>query len=150
MYRLRLALVTLAAILQPACRIEDRSPEGSRRDEEQIRGVIAAYYDGVGSQSWASARPLFWDSATVQVRAANDTAWRQFRDPDAYGAFLAVRPGPHIAARPIRMDARQEEDVATVWVEVRRGEGGERTAEHFALRKMDGAWRIVGMVGGER
>src|SRR5688500_11033659 len=98
----RLALsALLLASLASACRFEDRSPDGTRLDEEEIRAVVAGYYDGLTNRAWESARLLFWDSATVQVRQTPVSSWRIFLDPDAYGAFLAARPGTDREIRPL-------------------------------------------------
>jgi hypothetical protein len=139
-----LALVSFAS----GCAIEDRSPEGSRRDEEAIRTVVADYYSAISTRSWDATRIHFWDSALVQVRTAPGSAWRGFQGPDAYGAWLASRPGADVEIRPLRVDARQEGDVAAAWVETRRGTGDARSrtpADHFALRRIDGAWRITAL-----
>ncbi|HEX5819060.1 MAG TPA: hypothetical protein VFY20_09285 [Gemmatimonadales bacterium] len=49
--------------------------------------------------------------------------------------------------RVVRMDLRQEGDLATAWVTTRRGsdERKERedVLEHFVLRRGEGSWRIV-------
>lgn len=139
-----LALASLAA----GCAIEDRSPDGSRRDEEAIRSVVASYYSGISTRSWDATRIHFWDSALVQVRTAPGAAWRGFFGPDAYGDWLTSRPGVDAEIRPLRVDARQEGDFAAAWVETRRGTGEDRSrapADHFVLRRIDGAWRITAL-----
>jgi hypothetical protein len=144
------ALLTVLAIasLGGACVIEDRSPDGTRRDEEAIRSVVAAYYAGISTRAWDATRIHFWDSALVQVRTATGARWRGFSGPDAYGAWLASRPGADAEIRPLRVDARQEGDFAAAWVETRRGPVETRSstpADHFVLRRIDGAWRITGL-----
>jgi hypothetical protein len=139
-----LALITIAS----GCAIEDRSPEGSRRDEEAIRTVVADYYSGISTRSWDATRIHFWDSALVQVRTTPGAGWRGFQGPDAYGDWLASRPGADVEIRPLRVDARQEGDFAAAWVETRRGTGDARSrtpADHFVLRRIDGAWRITAL-----
>lgn len=150
MLRRRLALSAIVIVSMSACRFEDRSPDGTRLDEEEIRAVVTAYYDGLTNRAWAGARTLFWDSATVQVRQTPVSTWRSFSDPDAYGAFLAARPGMDREIRALRIDTRQEGDFASAWVETRRVAGGARLRDtppdHFLLRRIDGAWRIAGLV----
>lgn len=49
--------------------------------------------------------------------------------------------------RVVRMDLRQEGDLATAWVTTRRGAEDSRdrddVLEHFVLRRGEGSWRIV-------
>jgi hypothetical protein len=141
-----IALLAIAS-LAGGCVIEDRSPDGSRRDEDAIRDVVTSYYAGISTRSWDATRIQFWDSALVQVRTAPGEAWRGFPGPDGFGAWLVSRPGTDPEIRPLRIDARQEGDFAAAWVETRRG-GGDRSrtpADHFVLRRIDGAWRITGL-----
>ena len=153
MLRPRLAAL-LAAALLAACHIEDRTPTGTRRDDDAIRAMLATYYKSVGVRDWSRSRVLFWDSATVELRhAPPDSAWRDFRGADAYHQYLArTYAGDRnraIAVRIFRLDTRLQGDLASAWVITRRrplpGEGREEvgTADHILLRRRDGAWRIV-------
>jgi hypothetical protein len=49
--------------------------------------------------------------------------------------------------RVVRMDLRQEGDLATAWVTTRRGSDTRKdrddVLEHFVLRRGEGSWRIV-------
>src|SRR5690349_13207329 len=117
------ALATLVA----GCRVEDRTPYGSRRDEEAVRGVVANYYRSVAAQHWDSAGSLLWDSAAVTVRPRTDSGWVDFHDASHYLAYLAdrdrgLRPGD-LGPRTTRVDFRQEGGVAAVWVTLRLNEG---------------------------
>jgi hypothetical protein len=154
MSRLRFAIVAVLAV--SACRIEDRTPAGSRRDDEAIRAVLAQYYRDVASHDWAASRALFWDSATVGVRGISpDTAWRDFRSADAYHRHLArvyVDGGqPRLSVRIFRLDLRQEGDLASAWVTTRRrplpGEGRAEvgTSDNVVLRRDGGSWRILAL-----
>ena len=143
----RMIIVLALASLAAGCAIEDRSPDGGRRDEEAIRGVVTSYYSGVSTRSWDATRIHFWDSALVQVRTDPGTGWRGFTGADSYGAWLASRPGADAEIRALRIDARQEGDFAAAWVETRAA-GADRSrtpADHFVLRRIDGAWRITGL-----
>jgi hypothetical protein len=89
MCRLR-SVALVVAVLLAGCRIEDRTPAGTRRDDDAIRSVLATYYQSLGQRDWSRSRALFWDSATVELRhVAPDTAWRDFRTADAYHQYLA-------------------------------------------------------------
>jgi hypothetical protein len=153
MSRLR-SLALVAVVVLGACRIEDRTPTGTRRDEDAIRSVLASYYQSRGQRDWSGSRALFWDSATVELRPAPpDTAWRDFRTADAYHQYLArTYAGDRssaIAVRMFRLDIRQQGDLAGAWVVTRRrplaGEGRDEvgTVDHLLLRRQAGAWRIV-------
>ena len=153
MFRLRSAAIALV-VLAAACRIEDRTPTGSRLDEDAIRAVVANYYQSLSARDWSGSRALFWDSATIVLRhAAPDSAWREFRSADAYHRYLArTYAGDRsrtLAVRMFRLDTRQQGDLASAWVITRRrplaGEGREEvgTADNLLLRRHDGAWRIL-------
>ena len=134
------------------CRIEDRTPAGSRRDDQSIRAVVATYYRSLAVRDWPSSRSLFSDSAQVLVRNIGDTAWRRYGDSEAYHLEL-VRQARGLAPEAsevlvARLDVRQEGELAAVWVTARhhvnRPDRAEaRSADHFVLRRLDGAWRIV-------
>lgn len=143
----RLGVVT-SMLLLVACRVEDRSPDGSRRDEEAIRNAVTGYYRGLAQGNWPASRALFWDSAQVQIRAAR--AWQAFASPDDFGRYLASRPATTApeGIRPLRIDARQEGDVAAAWAETRRGDAARSrsgTTDHFVLRRIEGSWRITNL-----
>ena len=136
-----------AVLALASCTIEDRSPDGSRRDEEEIRSVVNGYYRGLAQRDWPGARALFWDSALVSVGTAAGA--RSFPTPDAFGQHLAVLPAGTAASpvRAVRIDARQEGDIAGAWAETRGAAPDGRQVpgptDHFVLRRMDGAWRII-------
>ncbi|HEX5634146.1 MAG TPA: hypothetical protein VFX50_12995 [Gemmatimonadales bacterium] len=104
-----LALLLACTLPLAACRLEDRTPKGSRRDQVEIQRLLLAYH----------RRPPAADPAG---------------DPSA-GQM-----------RVVRMDVRQEGDLATAWVTT-RVEGMPASSrdvlEHFVLRRGAGAWRIV-------
>jgi hypothetical protein len=108
------ALAVAAGVLWlGGCRIEDRTPRGSRADQVEIQRLILTYH----------RQPEVADPAG---------------DPAAGGL------------RVVRMDLRQEGDVAAAWVTTRQpGAPDQRerdVLEHFVLRRGDGQWRIVNVV----
>lgn len=153
MLRLRSAAIAVV-VLAAACRIEDRTPTGSRHDEDAIRAVLATYYQSLSMRDWSRSQALFADSAVVVLRHASpDSIWREFRSAGAYHRYLAQTfagdRSRAIAVRMFRLDARQQGDLASAWVITRRrplaGEGRDEvgTADNFLLRRRHGEWRIL-------
>ena len=64
MARLPTAALFLALLLAPACRIEDHTPTGSRRDEDVVQGLVAGYARTLSARDWKGARALFWADAS--------------------------------------------------------------------------------------
>ncbi len=157
MLRLRSAALLAGVLFLASCQIEDRTPTGSRRDDDAIRAVLATYYRALGERDLAGSRAMFWDSASVELRSVlPDTAWRDFRSADAYHTFLrhayAGDRTSLIAVRMFRIDVRQQGDVASAWIITRRrplhGEGRAEvgTADNLVLRRSASGWRIVSLV----
>src|SRR5690606_29384802 len=79
--------VVAASVLLAAagCRIEDRTPTGSRQDEATVREVLAAFYQSRAAHDWAGARDLMWDSATVELhQPVAGGLWSIYRSADDY------------------------------------------------------------------
>jgi hypothetical protein len=151
----RLAVLWLGFLLFTGCRIEDRTPTGTRRDEDTILRLINRYARGLTRRDWGSVRSLFWQDGTyagpvgpgapvdhhqaIPIDAAVKTMERWLR---------GVEP-QNFDVRILRTDLRQEGDLAAAWVVTRRvtpsgptGREGE-WMEHFVLRQIDGDWRIL-------
>ena len=152
--RPRRSWLVLALLALTACRIEDRTPTGSRRDDQSIRAVVATYYRSLSARDWPSSRSLFADSARIMVRGVDDTAWSHFGDAEAYHLELIRRARDRrIEAGEVlvaRLDVRQEGELAAVWVSARHHvsdpeRAESRSADHFVLRRVDGAWRVVAL-----
>lgn len=146
------AIALLLGGLAAGCRIEDRTPSGSRGDDEAIRAEVAGYHRALFARDWAAAAPLFWDSALVQVRVIGDPAWRSFRRaPDYLGALQSAPrrwPTGDRALQMVRIDTRQNGDLASAWVVARRTPaepGDSAEVEQFTLRRFAGGWRIVAL-----
>jgi hypothetical protein len=121
-----LAVLAVAA-LATACVIEDRTPTGSRRDDEAIQHLLVAYARAVEGGQWEAIRALCWDEATYHV--ATPTG----KTP--------------MEVRILRSDARQEGDLAAAWLlSGRRPAAGAPESdwtEHLVLRRIGGEWRIL-------
>ncbi|HEU4830523.1 MAG TPA: nuclear transport factor 2 family protein [Gemmatimonadales bacterium] len=143
---MRLGAAMAVVLILAGCRIENRAPAGSLRDDEAIRGVVATYYSASTSADWAAVRGLFWDGALIQRGPAEGGVWRAFDSPDAFQGWLETG-GWAAPLEPVRVEPRQDGDLAAVWVSTRRAgtERGMASSDHFLLRRIDGAWRITSL-----
>ena len=46
------------------CRIEDRTPTGSRRDEDTIQHLLSRYARRLSQRNWTGVRELFWQDGS--------------------------------------------------------------------------------------
>jgi len=138
--------VIAAVLVLAACRIENRAPAGSLRDDEAIRGVVTSYYRVVAAAEWTSVRSLFADDARIRRGPSEGGSWRTFDSPEEYSAWLEL--GASTPLEPVRVEPRQDGDFATVWVVTRRAgtTRGSAGSDHFQLRRIAGAWRIISFV----
>ncbi len=140
-----------------ACRIEDRTPAGTRRDEDAVLELVAKYARRLSSRDWDRVRALFWRNGTYSGPLIPRTA----------GNALSIDSALHVIARSVdgqdaetfdvrtlRTDLRQEGDLAAVWVVLRRrtplagAEPVERDwVEHMVLRRIGTNWRILSVAG---
>jgi len=153
---LRLAALAVAMLAAAGgCRIEDRTPTGTRRDEDTIQHLISRYARGLSQRDWAGVRALFWQDGTYagpigpgapsdhHQMVPIDVALRVFD-----GWLRGVEPA-NFDVRILRTDLRQEGDLAGAWVVSRRRTPAGPSAqerdwiEHLVLRRIDGDWRIL-------
>ena len=139
----RLAVFAVAA-LATACTIEDRTPTGSRRDDEALQRLLVTYARAVEGGRWEPIRALCWDEATYHV--ATPTGNLVLPIDSARTRLLPPGSTP-MEVRILRSDARQEGDLAAAWLL-----SGRRTAagapesdwtEHLVLRRIGGEWKIL-------
>jgi hypothetical protein len=144
----------LALLLAPACRIEDHTPAGSRRDEDAVQALVAAYARTLSDRDWKAARALFWADASYagpMIPAPGDS--HQAVPIDLAISTIARRveglDPQRFDVRILRSDVRQDGDLAAVWLTTRRripvaGAFAEADwVEHLVLRRIDGEWRIL-------
>lgn len=145
----RIVVALAAVIVLTGCRIENRAPAGSLRDDQAIRGMVSAFYRSAAAADWPAVRALFWDSASVQRGAHEGGEWAAFESPDDFRLWLEAGRMP--ALEPVRVEPRQDGDLAGVWVTTRRAgtERGTASVDHFLLRRMGGGWRITDYVSAE-
>jgi hypothetical protein len=155
MRRLRLAALGLGLLLTAGCRIEDRTPTGTRRDEDRIQHLISRYARGLSARDWSGVRSLFWQDGTYAgpVGPGAPTDYHQAVSIDAairvLERWLRGAERQNFDVRVLRTDLRQEGDLAAAWVVTRRripagssSSEGDWT-EHVVLRRIDGDWRIL-------
>jgi hypothetical protein len=164
MSRLRLAALGTGLLLLIGCRIEDRTPTGTRRDEDRIQHLISRYARDLSARDWAGVRSLFWQDGSYAgpIGPGAPTDYHQAVSIDAALRVMehwlrGAEPG-NFDVRVLRTDLRQEGDLAAAWVVTRRRTPSGSTAlendwiEHLVLRRIDGDWRIlsVAAVDGSR
>ena len=132
---LRLCLPAIA--LLAACHIEKRVPAGPVQEEETIRAVILRYYHGALDQDSAAVANAVSDS--LQVLIAADGSWQRIHGAAAWAQAAAKAATVHVG-EPSRIDIRQEDDLASAWVQ-ERGPASSRTS-HLLLQRAAGTWEI--------
>lgn len=141
-----LTTVCAGALLAAACAVEDRTPTGSRRDDEAIQRLIVAYVRDLGTGDWNSLRGLSWTEATYHVATPTGNLVLSF---DSARPRLLPGADTPTQVRLLRSDARQEGDLASVWLVTARrpaGAGGAAETdwtEHLVLRRIGGEWKIL-------
>ncbi len=137
------------------CRIEDRTPTGTRRDEDTIHVILSRYAQRLSERDWAGVRSLFWPDG-IYAGPIGPGA------PADYHQTLSIDAAVHVLerwlrgverrnfdVRVLRTDFRQQGDLAAVWVVTRRRVPSGSTSverdwiEHVVLRRIDGEWRIL-------
>ena len=156
MTRLHRTALCLGLVAAVACRIEDRTPTGSRHDEEAIQALVSRYARTLSDRDWSSARALFWPDATYSgPLLPRDGATHQAVPVDLAIGIMARRveglDARRFDVRVIRSDYRQEGDLAGVWLTTRRvlpvaGSVTERDwVEHLVFRRINDEWRILSL-----
>jgi SnoaL-like domain len=155
MSRLRLAALCLGMLVSTGCRIEDRTPTGTRRDEDRIQHLINVYARGLSTRDWTGVRSLFWQDGTYAgpIGPGAPTDYHQAVSIDAalrvMDRWLQGTEPRNFDVRVLRTDLRQEGDLAAAWVTTHRRVPAGATSterewlEHMVLRRIDGDWRIL-------
>ena len=132
-----LRLCLPAVVLLAACRIEKRVPAGPVQEEETIRAVILRYYHGALDRDSSAVANAVADSVQVVVESAG--SWQHVHGAAAW-ARAAARAGTVHVGEPSRIDIRQEDDLASAWVQERGTTTGRTT--HMLLQREAGTWEI--------
>lgn len=142
-------------LLSTGCRIEDRTPTGTRRDEDRIHQLLSQYARRLSARDWAGVRSLFWQDASYSgpVGPGAPADYRQAISIDSalrvLDRWLRGVERESFDVRVLRTDFRQQGDLAAAWIVTRRRTPSGSTAverdwfEHVVLRQIDGDWRIL-------
>ena len=106
-----------------ACRIEDHTPAGTRRDEDAVQEIVARYARGWTARDWDQVRALFWRNGTYSGPLIPRSAGNALPIDSALRVIARTVEGPEAGTfqvRVLRTDLRQEGDLAAVWVTLRR------------------------------
>jgi hypothetical protein len=143
---IRTLTAVAGALLIAACVVEDRTPTGTRRDDEAIQRLLVAYARAIEAGRWDDVRALCWNEATYHVA----TPTRNLVLPlDSARFRLLPETGTPMEVRILRSDARQEGDLAAAWLVSGRRSGPESRrpetdwTEHLVLRRIGGEWKIL-------
>ena len=158
MRSLPFALACMLLLPATGCRIEDRTPTGSRRDEDAVIGLIAQYARSLSEQDWNTVRSLFWRGGSYSGPLVPRSVGQAVPIDSALAQMSRRADGGVPGAydvRILRTDFRQDGDVAAAWVTTRRitpiagaALTGERDwVEHLVLRRIGGNWRILSVAG---
>lgn len=155
MSRLRPVAFCIGLLVMGGCRIEDRTPTGSRRDEDRIQHLLSRYARSLSARDWSGVRSLFWQDGTYAgpIGPGAPTDYHQAVSIDAalrvLDRWLQGAEPRNFDVRVVRTDLRQEGDLAAAWVvTARRTPAGSTSTErdwmeHVVLRRIDGDWRIL-------
>lgn len=138
-------------------RIEDRTPRGSRQDEDDVVAIVAGYARMLSRRDWDGVRALFWREGTYSGPMVPRSMGRAVPIDSALQGFARTfdnaDPGS-FDVRVLRTDFRQDGDLAAVWLVVRRrvplgaaGPGERDWVEHLVLRRIGQNWRILSLAG---
>jgi hypothetical protein len=155
MSRHRLAGLWIGFLAVTGCRIEDRTPTGTRRDEDTIQHLLSRYARRLSQRDWTGVRSLFWQDG-VYAGPIGPGAPSDYHQAISIDAALRVLDRwlrgverENFDVRVVRTDLRQEGDLAAAWMVTRRRTPAGPTSterewiEHVVLLRIDGDWRIL-------
>jgi hypothetical protein len=143
---MRTLTAVAGALLVAACVVEDRTPTGTRRDDEAIQRLLVAYARAIEAGRWDDIRTLCWNEATYHVATPTQNLVLPL---DSARARLLPETGTPMEVRILRSDARQEGDLAAAWLVSGRRSAAESRGpetdwtEHLVLRRIGGEWKIL-------
>ncbi len=139
-------IAVVAALLLAGCSLEYRPPDGSAREREQIRSVVDSFHLQLTRDR---------DSFVTVVPPDAVFSWHSREGADAAELWQAVRNfterlgGARLDTRALRMQIRQEGDLADAWVTSEWSlalSSGQRAVFNpralFVLTREGGGWRL--------
>lgn len=150
-----LTVLCIGILVGTGCRIEDRTPTGTRRDEDTIHQLLGQYARRLSQRDWAGVKSLFWEDGTYSgpIGPGAPSDHHQAISIDSalrvLERWLRGVERENFDVRVLRTDFRQQGDLAAVWTVTRRRTPSGSTAierdwfEHVVLRQIDGEWRIL-------
>lgn len=142
----RLLLAVLGVVMVGGCSLEYRPPEGSARERELIRAVIDTFHLRLSQDrdEFVSSLPTGVQVSWRSRESASPTdLWQAVRD------FTGRLGGTRLAARALRVQIRQEGDLADAWVSAEWSlalASGQSAVFHpralFVLTKEGGGWNV--------
>ena len=152
---LTVAVLCVGLLVGTGCQIEDRTPTGTRRDEDTIHQLLGQYALRLSERDWAGVRSLFWQDASYSgpVGPGAPADYHQAISIDSalrvLERWLRGVERQNFDVRVLRTDFRQQGDLAAAWLVTRRRTPSGSIAverdwvEHIVLRQIDGDWRIL-------
>lgn len=140
------------------CRIEDRTPAGSRRDEDAVLALISQYARSLTARDWSGVRALFWRGGSYSGPLMPRSVGQAVPIDSALAHMARTLDGAATESfdvRVLRTDFRQDGDIAAAWVTQRRRlplAGADTPVErhwveHLVLRRIGASWRILNVAG---
>ncbi len=147
-------VICIGILAATGCRIEDRTPTGTRQDEDAVHQLLNRYAQRLSEHDWPGVRSLFWQDGSYSgpigpgtpsghQAISIDTALRVME------RWLGGVERENFDVRVLRTDFRQQGDLAAAWIVTRRRTPAGSTSlerdwvEHVVLRQIDGDWRIL-------
>ncbi len=129
--------------------------ETVRADEAAVGELLALYYDDFAAGDWSGFRTRFWDDATIVTvrRTAEGGLGEVATAIDAFvvGALKRSRPLEiTVDATEFALDGAAPSVVVRYRAQDRSGDAPQRWRgrDEFALRRIDGEWRIASVFVG--
>ena len=94
----------LGFLVMTGCRIEDRTPTGTRRDEDIIQHLLSRYARALSQRDWTGVRSLFWQDGNYSGPIGPGAPW-PLNDQVLYltpGAISTAWPRCSAARRALR------------------------------------------------
>lgn len=127
-----------------ACRFQDRTPGGSRRDEQAVQGVVSSFYQAIGARDLNALERFTLPSATALLASEGSSP---VLVPMRTMVSVPERRNQGGGARIVRTELRPDGGVATDRVVISgRSADGQREFEAtdvLTLAREGGRWHVA-------